>query len=111
MPQPNLVPVMRSESRSTHKRGVPGAASTSRVFPLTTREIMKNLRGGRLDELCWLAFDLIPAPGGSPYGDAADGRPENALSCLNPVSRRRRRSAFAKPGGNRGQSHATGEGK
>src|SRR6266571_2777757 len=45
MPQPNLVPVRWSESRSTHSRGVPGAASTSRVLPLTTRETMKTPSG------------------------------------------------------------------
>src|SRR5438132_2700714 len=42
IPQPNLVPVRCSESRSTHKRGVSGAASTSRALPLTTRETMEN---------------------------------------------------------------------
>src|ERR1043166_7393240 len=45
MPQPNFVPVMRSESRSTHKRGVSGAAATSRVVPLTVREAMKTPSG------------------------------------------------------------------
>src|SRR5712691_12625300 len=62
MPQPNFVPVMRSESRSTHKRGVPGAASTSRVLPLTTRETMKNLLGGRLNELAGWFLILFPPP-------------------------------------------------
>src|SRR6267378_2533883 len=45
MPQPNFVPVMRSESRSTHKRGVPGAALTSRVLPLITRGTMETPSG------------------------------------------------------------------
>src|SRR5207245_1415537 len=35
IPQPNLVPVSSSCSRSTHRSGVPGSASTSRTFPLT----------------------------------------------------------------------------
>src|SRR5437879_6731257 len=62
MPQPNFVPVMRSESRSTHKRGVPGAASTARVLPLTTRETMKNLLGGRLNELAGWFLILFRPP-------------------------------------------------
>src|SRR5882762_5559095 len=107
MPQPNLVPVRWSESRSAHKRGVSGAAPTSRVLPLTMREIMKNLLGRAAEWACRLVFDLIPAPGGSPYGDAAVPRRENALSCMHPVSRRRPGSVFAKPGRNKGQSHAS----
>ena len=62
MPQPNFVPVMRSESRSTHKRGVPGAAPTSRVLPLITRETMKNLLGGRLNELAGWFLILFRPP-------------------------------------------------
>src|SRR5215470_7566537 len=46
MPQPNLVPVRCSESRSTHRRGVSGATSTSRFLPLIVRETMDILRVG-----------------------------------------------------------------
>src|SRR5258708_27604898 len=63
IPQPNLVPVRWSESRSTHRRGVPGAAATSRVLPLTTRETMKNLLGGRLNELAGRFLILFRPPG------------------------------------------------
>src|SRR6266850_4139031 len=62
MPQPNLVPVRWSESRSTHKRGVSGPASTLRGLPLTMKETMKAPLGKTMD----LSLNLIPADPGSP---------------------------------------------
>src|ERR1700704_81897 len=62
IPQPNLVPVRWSESRSTHKRGVSGAASTLRGLPLTMKETMKAPLGKTMD----LTLNLIPADLGSP---------------------------------------------
>src|SRR5882672_2095043 len=65
MPQPNLVPVRRSESRSTHSRGVSGAASTLRVLPLTMKETIEISLLER-DERFLLAEHLSAAVGGSP---------------------------------------------
>src|ERR1700748_75010 len=39
-PQPNLVPVSSSSSRTTHNSGVSGSTSTCRVLPLTVKVIM-----------------------------------------------------------------------
>src|SRR6266699_6785711 len=46
MPQPYLVPVMSRWSRSTHKRGVSGSASTCMRLPLTFRVIIEELLKG-----------------------------------------------------------------
>src|SRR6266568_5332713 len=43
MPQPYLVPVMPRWSRSTHRRGVSGSASTDMGLPLTFRVIIEEL--------------------------------------------------------------------
>src|SRR5467141_117712 len=43
MPQPYLVPVSESVSRSTQSRGVPGSTSTFIVLPLTFRVITRTL--------------------------------------------------------------------
>src|SRR5258706_10601617 len=48
MPQPNFVPVMCSESRSTHRRGVSDEASMLRVLPLIERVIIGFLRYARI---------------------------------------------------------------
>src|SRR5882724_8716592 len=105
IPQPNLVPVRWSESRSTHRRGVSGPASTLRVLPLTTMETMKNPPGWIAERAFLSAEHLIPATKGSPYGGAALRKIRNALSCVVPESRRRVCSVFARPGCNKGQSH------
>ena len=44
IPQPYLVPVRSSESRSTHNSGVSGSTSTCCALPLTFRAIMAGLR-------------------------------------------------------------------
>src|SRR5712692_12116650 len=47
-PQPNLVPVRPSFSRSAHSSGMSGSASTVLLAPLTSSEIMMNLLAASL---------------------------------------------------------------
>src|ERR1700674_1251949 len=66
MPQPNLVPVRLSWSRSAQRRGVSGAARKSTGSPLTKNLAMEcSYRGSGNHSLClWyhsLAFDRCPS--------------------------------------------------
>src|SRR5260221_2731677 len=70
MPQPYLVPVSESVSRSTQSKGVPGSTSTFIVLPLTLRVIngallFVQLKGAFIFEGCLyarLAFRLSQEP-------------------------------------------------
>src|SRR2546425_12352415 len=57
MPQPYLVPVMLRRSRSTHRSGVSGSASTCMRLPLTFRVIIEELLKGKSATL----FSALPA--------------------------------------------------
>src|ERR1700704_3390194 len=43
MPQPNFVPVIRSESRNTHSRGVEESTSTCTDFPFRKNSVIGGL--------------------------------------------------------------------
>jgi hypothetical protein len=50
MPHPNLVPVMPRTSRSTHRSGMSGGTSTSRLAPFTVKVIIGGLLLGGDDK-------------------------------------------------------------
>src|ERR1700745_3631402 len=64
IPQPNLVPVMPSTSRSTHKSGVSPSTSTTCVVPLTLMvKAMARLPSGKVGIVlkCTCRLDLTPS--------------------------------------------------
>src|SRR5258708_40100906 len=61
IPQPYLVPVNESVSRSTQSSGVPGSTSTFIVLPLTFRVITRTLLNRVADDLNRYARTAAPA--------------------------------------------------
>src|SRR6266404_4267802 len=63
MPQPNFVPVSSRKSRSTHRSGVSGSASTVIGLPLTFRGVMSELYSSGLGETDRRIFAAVLWPG------------------------------------------------
>src|SRR6266571_4865841 len=90
MPQPYLVPVMSRWSRSTHKRGVSGSASTCMRLPLTFRVIIEELLKGNPRRYFLLCRRLCVVGAGDAQGAQEAGMGSGKRALQRPRARRNR---------------------